>query len=80
MAHQSREMLESGHAEYRLYDGGIPYVVIVSEERVNLRLADDDGAATAVIQSDHDEVRTWAESTFDEYWSNATPVEAAAFT
>lgn len=80
MARWSREMLESDRAEYRKYDDEIPYVVIVSEEVVNLRLADEDGAATALIQSEHDDVRTWAESTFYGYWSEATPVEADEFT
>lgn len=80
MARQSREMLESGRAEYRLFDGSIPYVVIISNEMVNLRLADDDGAATALIQSDDADVRTWAESRFDAYWNDATPVGTEVFT
>ena len=79
MARQSREMLESGRAEYRLYTGEIPHVVIVSEELVNLRLAGEDGAATALVQSDDDEVRTWAESTFETYWREGTPLKAAEF-
>lgn len=80
MATKSREMLESGAAEYRQFDGPIPYVVIVSEEMVNLRLADNDGAATALIQSDNDHVRTWAESTFEEYWREATSIEPDVLT
>lgn len=80
MARQSREMLESGKAEYRHYEGDIPYVVIVSEEMVNLRLADADGAATALIQSNHDPVRAWAETTFQEYWRDGSPIEANVFT
>lgn len=80
MARWSKEMLESGRAAYRVYDGDIPYVVIVSEEMMNLRLADEDGAATALIQSEDDEVRTWGESTFEEYWSDSTPVTADVFT
>lgn len=79
MASQSKEMLESGRAVYRVYTGEIPYVVIVSEEMMNLRLADEDGAATALIQCEAHEVRTWGESTFEEYWSGSTPVEADVF-
>lgn len=79
MSRQSWEMLESGRAEYREYDREIPHVVIVSKDLVNLRLADEDGAATALIQSDHDNVRTWAESTFEEYWKEGTPVEPDVF-
>lgn len=79
MASQSREMLETGRAEYRHYDGEIPYVVIVSDELVNLRLADEDGAATALIQSDNGRVREWADSTYDGYWQDGTRVLADAF-
>lgn len=80
MARQSREMLETGRANYRLYEGAIPYVVIVSEDTVNLRLADSDGAATALIQTDHDQVRSWARTQFNEYWENGTALTAETFT
>ena len=80
MARQSREMLESDRATYRHYEGDIPYVVIVSEETVNLRLADRDGAATALIQTDNEQVRSWAETQFDEYWAAGAPLDAEAFT
>lgn len=80
MARQSREMLESSRATYRHYEGEIPYVVMVSEETVNLRLADSDGAATALIQTDHDRVRSWAETKFNEYWNAGDPVDAETFT
>lgn len=80
MARQSREMLESGGATYRHYEGKIPYVVIVTEDTVNLRLADSDGAATALIQTDHDRVRSWAGTQFDEYWNAGTSLEADIFT
>lgn len=80
MARQSREMFETNCATYYHHEGDIPYVVIVSEARVNLRLADDEGAATALIQSDDEVVRSWAESTFETYRDTATPVEGAAFT
>lgn len=80
MARQSREMLDSGSAEYRHYEGEIPHVVIVSEELVNLRLADDDGAATALLQSDDPEVRAWGEATFEAYWRAGDPIGPDAFT
>lgn len=79
MADRSREMVESGRAEFRSYEGDIPYVVIETEAAVNIRLADDEGAATALVQSDHDEVRSWAASTFEAYWREGTPVTVDAF-
>ena len=80
MRRYSREMLTSGGARYREFDGEIPHVVIISTELVNLRLADADGAATALIQVNHPEVREWAERTFETYWDAATPVSVDAFT
>lgn len=80
MASRSLDMLGSGRAEYRHYEGTIPYVTIISSETVNLRLADDEGAATALIQSGHEDVRSWAESTFDSYWAEGIPVNEEVFT
>lgn len=78
MASQSREMLESGRAAFYLHDGPIPYVVVIADA-VNLRLADEDGAATALIQSDDEAVRDWAVSAFERYRDGATPLDPDAF-
>ncbi len=80
LSRHSRELLDSGRVEYRHFDGEIPYIVLGSTETVNLRLADEDGSPTALIQSDADGVREWAESTFDRYWTDATPIETDVFT
>ncbi len=80
LSRYSREMLDSGRVEYRRFEGEIPYIVFGSEGPVNLRLADEDGSPTALIESDADAVREWAESTFDRYWADATPVGTDAFT
>ena len=79
LSRQSREMLDSGRVEYRYVDGAIPYIVLGSKDLVNLRLADDDGSPTALIETDAAAVREWAESTFASYWRKATPVEPAIF-
>lgn len=75
----SREMLEAGRVEFRLYQGDIPYIVLGSDTEVNLRLADEDGSPTALIESEDDTVREWAESTFEDYWEEATPVNPDTF-
>ena len=80
MSRQSREMLDTGQVEYRHFEGDIPYIVLGSEEMVNLRLADDEGSPIALIESDADAVCEWAESTFERYWDEATPVRTDAFT
>ena len=79
LARHSRELLESGRVEFRHFEGEIPYIVLGSDAAVNLRLADEDGSPTALIQSDADAVREWAASTFDRYWHEGTPVTIDAF-
>ena len=80
MAEQSREMLESGRAHYRTVEGEIPYVVVLTDDCVNIRLADDGGAATALLQVDEPAVRGWADRMFRQYWDAGTPVGPETFT
>lgn len=79
MSRFSRDMLESGQVEFRLYQGDIPYIVLGSDTKVNLRLADADGSPTALIESGNDAVQQWASSTFQEYWEDGTPVQLDSF-
>ena len=79
MRRQSREMLESGRASFFHFDDSIPYVVIITDEKVNLRLADASGAPSALIQAQHHDVRSWAVSMYATYRDAATPVEADLF-
>ena len=79
MRNQSLEMLESERARFYRYDGDIPYVVILTNAMVNLRLADNAGAPSALIQSDNEAVRTWAESTFEAYKRDGMLVEPESF-
>lgn len=80
MARQARELLESGRAAFYHHPGAVPYVVVITEAAANLRLADRDGAATALIRSTDPTVRAWAETAFEAYREAATPVDAAVFT
>ncbi|ELY96132.1 putative DNA binding protein [Natrialba chahannaoensis JCM 10990] len=80
LSRHSREMLDSGRVEYRHFEGTIPYIVLGSEGKVNLRLADEEGSPTALIESEADAVREWAESTFEDYWHEGTPVGIDVFT
>ena len=79
MRRQSREMLESDRATFIQYDNTIPYVVILTEMTANLRLADESGAPSALIQTEHEEVRGWAESMFETYRDEGRPVEKELF-
>ena len=79
MRRQSREMLETGRATFYHYDGDIPYVVITTDRLVNVRLADGSGAPSALIQSDDEDVRRWAESTFEGYRKEGEILEPETF-
>lgn len=75
----AHEMLRSGNATIYRYDGAIPYVAIVIDERVCLCLSGNDGAPRAVIDSDDDEIFDWAQETFDSYRARATAIKAERF-
>ena len=80
MASRSRDMLESGRAKFHHYEGPIPHVTIITGGTVNIRLADREGAPSALLQSTDEEVRTWAATTFEDYRSQAHPLDPETFT
>lgn len=75
-----RDMLSSESATILRYDQDLPYVVIITDEVVNLCLSGEDGAPRAVIDTTDKAVRSWAETTFESYHSRATPLTLTAFT
>ena len=79
MASQSREMLESGRAKFHHFEGPIPHVTIITGETVNIRLADREGAPSALLQSTDEEVFTWAATTFELYRDDATSLDPETF-
>jgi predicted transcriptional regulator len=76
MATRARTALESDRVEYYLYDGEVPFNVVIADDVVNLCLTGGSGAPNAQIQSDDPEVLAWAESTVREYRRAATPVSS----
>lgn len=79
MARQSRAMLETGRAQYRHFSSDIPHVVVITNACVDLRPADEDDAATALLQSDDGAVGSWADRIFESYWAEDAPVDSAVF-
>ena len=79
MRRQSREMLETGRATFYRYDGDIQYVVIMTDRLVNVRLANDSGAPSALIQSEDVDVRSWAESRFRGFREDGAIVDPETF-
>ncbi|MFB6129608.1 MAG: helix-turn-helix transcriptional regulator [Salinigranum sp.] len=80
MTAHAREMLESGRAEVVRYDGDIPTVVVIADDVVLLCLSGGEGAPRAVIETDDETVRAWADSTFESYRSEGRPLDPTLFT
>lgn len=76
----ARDLLDSGSATLSHYDGELPYIVIITDEVVNLCLSGKDGSPRAVIDTTDEAVRTWAETTFESYCRRATPLDSTLFT
>lgn len=79
LARKAREILATGRAEFYTNDD-VSSVVLLSEGRTHIRLVDDDGVPAALIQTDNEDVWAWAESTFQTYRREGTPVDPDAFT
>lgn len=76
----AHEMLTTGTASIYRYDAEVPYVIVITDEGTNLCLSGEDGSPRAVIETDSDHIREWAENTFEFYRSEATPIEPELFT
>lgn len=59
-----------------LYDGDLPYHLVIADETVGLLLSDERGLLPVVIESDNESVFTWAEHTFETYKREAVPLNA----
>jgi len=68
-------LLETEHAEVRICEREMPLAVTVADDVVHVLLRDEDGVLQASIDSDNPAVEAWADETFSEYWSEATPLD-----
>lgn len=71
------EMLQTGRFEVFVYDGTIPYFVGVYDDKIIQIGADEDSEPRALVETDRDEVRTWAHATIDAYKQQATELSQA---
>lgn len=79
MASQFRDILASGQAEFRRYDGAIPFIVAVADDQVDIAIADEVGMPRGLIQVEDEEVRDWAKRTFERYRDQSEPLSSDAF-
>ena len=80
MIDHARGVFESGRAEVVWYEGDIPFTVFVVDDVVLLCLSGGEGAPRAVIETDDEAVRSWAESTIDAYRRKGERLDPALFT
>lgn len=77
---QADEMAASGQFELYIYPGEIPSTVFVVDEAVLLCLSGGEGAPLAVVESDDEAVRTWAEALIDDHRDDSERLDPSLFT
>lgn len=76
MTEFAREMLESGRARGYLYDGPIPLILVVADGTAMLAPTDENGVPTVVVVTENEAIRSWVETTLDEYREQSVEVTA----
>lgn len=66
--------ITAGAVELFLYEGEFPYYLGILDSTVQIGAEDDDGIPRALLETESDTVREWAERTFTEYRSEAVPI------
>jgi predicted transcriptional regulator len=72
-----RSVVTSETATVNVYDGEIPVAVTLADDVVNILARDDRGVVQASVDTDHPEVREWAQRRFEHYRVQSTPLSAA---
>lgn len=70
------EVIASGAVDVSLYEGTIPYYLGILDDTVQIGVEDDEGIPRAMIETDSNAIRTWAERTYAEYKAETTPLGA----
>lgn len=66
-AERVTELLDSGRVEISVYDGSLPYFLGLYDETVHVGVENADGIPQALVETDAEEVWTWAESVYADY-------------
>lgn len=80
LATQMAEMIDTGNAAVHEYEGDIPYVVMLADEKTMLGIDDDQMMPRALIVTEDEQVRAWAVDVIGSYRRTATPVTPELFT
>jgi predicted transcriptional regulator len=69
----TEEMLRTGRFEVRVHEGPVPYFLSVLDGTVQLGATDDNGQPRALLESESEAVREWAEATYARYKRESRP-------
>lgn len=74
---QFERTVSQAGVEVRVYDGVFPFlVVLLDEDTVALGVTNEENLPAALVVSDDDRVRSWAETVYREYYEAARPYDA----
>jgi predicted transcriptional regulator len=74
------ETIEAGASFYR-FDGSLPTsMTVIDKTTAGIVVVDDEGVQRAIVKSNDDAIRTWVDSTIDDYRQEADPLTADRFT
>ena len=77
---QVMEMFATGQAEVYWHEEDIPSTVFMIDDAVLLCLSGGEGAPLAVIETENEAVRAWAESTIDSHCQEGERLDPSLFT
>jgi predicted transcriptional regulator len=67
------EMIDSGRLNYFVYEGDLPYSLVIIDGTIQIIVADGD-EPRAMLETDSEEVREWAEEKYESYKQRSEPV------
>lgn len=68
------EMRETGRLDLFVCEGEVPFSLAIIDDTVQI-VADEDGEPRALVETDAEEVRAWAEDYYEKYRRQATPID-----
>ena len=77
---QAEELLQTETSAVFLYPGDVPSTVFIVDDAVLLCLSGGEGAPLAVIETDDEAVRSWAESVIDDHRREGERLDSSLFT
>lgn len=69
-----KEVIASGAVEVSLYEGTFPYYLGILDEVVQIGVEDEEGIPRALVETELETIRAWAERKYAEYKAETAPL------